>query len=162
MSLMSFLFGGDRDDVFSSSKPVDPEWRRSPRGLFYRLVTFKPGDLGLSGVGGVFVIWHGGVRPAWVSADKTADLAVAIEEAQDNPDVNRFESHGGLYISWTPIKPEFRDGVVKYLRQIMDPLVDSALADGDIDEKAKPIAVHLPGKKKESGPGKVTPNSDRP
>ena len=126
---------------------ADPNWVRSPRNLFYRLFAVKPLEMGLTHQGGVFVIWHGGVTPGWVCADKADSLAAAILDAQDNGDIAKYESRGGLYVTWAPIRAEYRDGVVRYLRENMDPYVTSSKEDDDVNMKAEPIPVLLPGSK---------------
>ena len=98
---------------------------------------------GLSEKGGVFVIWHGGLRPQWVYADSSPDLAKALHDMADMDEVMRFEANGGLFVSWAFIKEEFQGGVVKYLNESMAPLAENPAAAALEDT---PIAVIFPGK----------------
>lgn len=137
--------------IFSGSKPrralgppSDPGWARNPKGLFYKFALFEPEKAGLSGVGGVFVIWHSGVKPRWVYVGQSDNLAGALDALLDNDEVMDYNKHGGLYVTWSPIKPEFRDGVCRYLLEIMAPLVENPAS---IDEDIEPIPVLVPGAK---------------
>lgn len=123
--------------------PEDPKWSRSASGHFRRFTTLDPEAEGLSGKSGVFVIWHGGLRPRWVYVAASADLAGALHEAGEDADIMAFEVNGGLVVSWAFIRAEFQGGVVKYLNEAMDPLVENPAA---AVSKDAPIAVVFPGK----------------
>ncbi|MBB4284887.1 hypothetical protein [Roseospira goensis] len=142
MSFLSFLFG-DQD-----KPPPDPYWQRDPSMRFYRLLALRPGRPKLTGLGGVFVLFHKGVRPGWVYVGATADLGAAVTRLQDHPEIAALEGRGGLFMTWAFIKPDKRDGVVAYLRDRLKPEV----IDDDMDHEmgcrpagARPIAVQLPG-----------------
>lgn len=142
MSFLSFLFG-DTD-----KPPPDPVWQRDPDQKYYRLLVMKPGRPRLAGLGGVFVVFHRGVKPGWVYFGAARDLSVAVERLQDHREISRFEGRGGLFMTWSFIKPEKRDGVVAYLRETARP----PLVDTDLDRElgcspvgAQPIAVQFPG-----------------
>ncbi|MDX9861683.1 MAG: hypothetical protein RBS99_12280 [Rhodospirillales bacterium] len=123
--------------------PEDPKWSRSASGLFRRFAKVDPEAEGLTDKGGVFVIWHGGLRPQWVYAGYSKDLAAALHDVADDDDIMHFEVNGGLFVSWAFIKEEFRGGVVRYLNEAMDPLVANPAAAGLEDT---PIPVIFPGK----------------
>jgi hypothetical protein len=123
-------------------KLLDPQWARTARGRFIRLISFDPDEFGLHGLGGVYVIWHGGVRPEWVYVDQADDLAKALDAALDNPDIMGYEVNGGLMATWSPVVPEFRSGVVKYLLASLRPLIDHPAPPGD---DVTPVPVYAPG-----------------
>ena len=104
---------------------IDPAWARSPRGLFFRLIHLDPEEEGLSGVGGIFVVWHAGLRPQWVHVSAAEDLAVAIHRLADDDDVMSYEVNGGLFISWALVRPEYRSGTVAYLTGRLRPAIGS-------------------------------------
>ena len=137
MSLLSFLL----DDGEPGDSPQDVKWRRSPRGGWFRLMLVDPGNLDLDGQGGVFVVWHLGVRPEWVHVGAATDLARAIEAARDNPEITQYESRGRLYVTWSPIVEAYRDGVVRYLTDLLRPVVPSARDSS----AAEPVPVLPPG-----------------
>ncbi len=117
--------------------PIDVEWVRNRNGKFHRLIHLDTLVEGLSGIGGVYVIWHSGVKPKWVYIDKAADLAGAIDAALDNNEIMDYEKHGGLFVTWSPIKPEFRGGVLRYLHDNMDPEVPNPDAKNLKDDPIK-------------------------
>lgn len=124
--------------------PVDVSWQRDERGHFHRLLRLHPIEAGLSGIGGVYVLWSHGISPKWIYTGATDDLGEAIGQARDTQQVLLFEGHGGVYVTWSPVKTEYRDGVAAYLRTSLTPEImivlptDHPLADAD------PIAVFPP------------------
>lgn len=134
------LFGSD-DDTPQFTEPVDPNWVRTPEGGFLPFLSLDPEKLGLSGIGGVYLIWHAGVRPEWVYAGHTKDLAAAFHHlVAANTEVVEYEKNGGLFVAWALVKEEFRAGVVKYIQEQFKTLVPS----NDFDSKAKPVPVIPP------------------
>lgn len=129
--------------------PIDPDWARNRNGKYFRLIRFDPVVEGLRGIGGVFVIWHSGVKPRWVYVAMTNDLAPDMEAAMDRDDIMEYDINGGLFITWSPIKPEFRPGVFRYLHENMDTLVPNPEAKG---VKADPIRVLQPGRREQAAP----------
>lgn len=123
--------------------PADPKWSRTASGHFRRFTNMDPEAEGLSGKGGVFVILHGGLRPSWVYAAASADLARALHDVADDDDVMAYEVNGGLFVTWAFIRDEFQGGVAKYLNETMDPQVENPAATLADDE---PVAVYFPGK----------------
>jgi len=123
--------------------PQDPNWARTPKGRFNNLITFDPAQAGLDGLSGVFVVWHGGVKPHWVYVGRSDNLASAIDSILDNEDVLSYHRRGGLFVTWSTINKGYQDGVVRYLNQTMKPNVENT----DIDETVKPVAVTVPGAK---------------
>ncbi len=127
--------------------PIDPVWARNRNGKFFRLIHFDPVVEGLRGVGGVFLIWHSGVKPKWVHVGMTTELAGAIDAAKDNEDIMEYEINGGLFITWSTIKPEFRPGVLRYLHENMDTAVPNPAVKGIT---AEPIKVQQPGRREQA------------
>jgi hypothetical protein len=138
------LFGSKKksEKAVAVGPPVDPHWVKSPIGNFYKFNSLDPEDLGLEGKSAVFVIWHAGVRPGWVYVAQTGDLAKALHEIAENDEVMQYDARGGLYVSWSLIKQEFQNGVVRYLTNSMDLLVENPNEPG---MKITPVAVLAPG-----------------
>ena len=121
-------------------KAQDIKWRKSPRGDYYRLFMIDDvSDLSLRGVGGVYLLWHGGVKPSWLIAGATEDLEHSFSELMDDPDIREYEARGGVYLSWSPIKSSFREGVVHFIAKHTNPTFEC-----DYDSKEEPIPVLLP------------------
>ena len=70
------------------------------------------------------------------------DLAGAMRELFSNADVKAFEARGGVFVTWSFISDEFRDGVVLFLTDTLEPLVaNPSVQRKDID----PVPVQAPG-----------------
>lgn len=138
-----FGFGGDdnNSDVPAFTDPVDPGWVYAPGGGFFSFLEMDPEELGLSGQGGVYLIWHAGVKPEWVFAGHTNDLAAALHADGNNKDITNYEKHGGLFVAWAPVKPPYRPGVVKYLELSFKTEVPNP---GAYDDKTRPVPVTPP------------------
>ncbi len=140
------LFKSAAKRMSQLGKPVDPNWMRNPQEKFFRFLNLDPTAQNLTGKTGVFVIWHGGVRPGWVYIGSSRNLAKDLEWCRDNEDIMYFERFGGLFASWCFIKKEFQAGAVRYLTQVAKPQVANPLAPtANVD----PIPVLLPGAKAE-------------
>ena len=139
------LFGGKKSGTPKIVKPIDPKWAKTSSGAFNRLLSFDPESANIRDVGGVYIVWHGGVTPAWVYAGETPNLARSINELLDNDDVTQFEINGKLYVSWSPVLEEFRRGVVLYLTQTLKPEVVNPRAPTAETDETYLIPVLLPG-----------------
>lgn len=129
------------DDIFAGA-PTDPKWGRDAKGRFPKLLMMDPEELGLSGRSGVLVLWHKGMKPAWVYVGKSNDLAQAFHDLGNNDEIAHQDIHGGLFASWSFVRDEHQDGVVRYLINVMDPKIDNPNPPSD---KAHPIPVRVPG-----------------
>ncbi len=109
----------------SNSPRQDPKWALSKTGKFHRFVNIDPEELGLSGISGVYVIWHSGVSPKWVYIGKSNDLARAFHQLGGNDEILGYEVNGGLFVSWAMIRNEYQQGVACYLKQALKPIVDN-------------------------------------
>jgi hypothetical protein len=117
------LFGSERGDLPPSSAPRDPEWVKEADGHFPKFLSLDPEREGLPGVSGIYVIWHGGVRPAWVHIGKSNDLAASFHLLAENEDITDYERNGGLFVTWSLVRKEHQDGVLCYLDETMETLV---------------------------------------
>ena len=126
--------------------PLDPNWARNRRGKFHRLLHLDPVVEGLRGVGGVYVIWHSGVKPEWVFVGRTDDMSGAIERANDQEEIMDYEKNGGLFVTWSPIFKNRQAGVVRYLHENLQPVVENPEAKSIKDG---PIAV-VPPKRRDA------------
>lgn len=138
------LFGLFKKKITAPLVAQDPKWIRSPTGKHYRLLDLDPDELGLAGVGGVYVIWHGGVRPKWVYIGESASLARAINDATHASDITQYEVNGRLFVTWSPIVDKYRRSVVLYLTQAMRPLIDNPRGPSEDEEGIVSYPVILP------------------
>ncbi len=135
MSLIDFLIG--RDDLGIH----DPHWVRDPDGRFWRLADVRPDEFGLARLSGVYVVWHGGVQPQWLRVGRAQNLALVLTEVRNDGALRAHEDRGGLWVTWSAVRPEFQDGVVSHLMRSLDPL----LPDPRASDAAEPIPVIPPG-----------------
>ena len=124
------MFGKSNVKPLASAEPMDPNWARSAGGRFHRLAKLDPEAEGLSRVGGVYAIWHAGVRPAWVYVGHSEDLADSFHHVGRNNDIMGYDANGGLYASWCLIREEYRNGVARHLQDTLNPLVDNVVVAG--------------------------------
>ncbi|NQU62469.1 MAG: hypothetical protein HQ512_15155 [Rhodospirillales bacterium] len=145
------LFGKKKKTAELDGPPRDISWIKSPKNVFYRFFNLDPDEEGLKNMSAVFVLWHGGYRPEWIHAGKTDDMAATINEIYANEEIMDYDRDGKLFITWSQIKPEFQDGVVLYLNQVMTPSVPFLTIppeEEDEDEEEIeiiPIPVYPPG-----------------
>ncbi len=108
-----------------SHVPPDPHWARDAKGRFHRFTDLDPEEEGVKGVSGVFVIWHGGLRPEWLLVAKSGNLAFDFHKLAHDKDLMSFEARGGLFVTWALIKGDLQDGVVRFLSDILDPVLEN-------------------------------------
>jgi hypothetical protein len=145
MGLFGFGDNDNQDDVPVITAPVDPNWVTTREGSFFPFLSLDPEEMGLAGVGGVYLIWHGGMRPEWVFAGHTTDMAAAFHAAGKNSEITIFDKNGGLFVAWAPVKGPYRPGVVKYLDLVFKTLVPNPEAYTD---STHPVPVFPPKRKK--------------
>jgi len=136
MDVIDLIAGGP-----GGRKLTDPHWAKTPKGKFHRLLFIDPVTQGLSGVGGVFVAWHGGLRPRWLYVGKSGNLAHDLDTLLDNEDIMAYDKRGGVFVTWALIRPEYQDGVLRYLIGAMKPEIEGPKPA----KKGDPIPVLLPG-----------------
>ena len=142
-----FGFGDDDEDedkVPVITEPVDPNWVNTPAGGFFSFLELDPEEQGLDGVGGVYLIWHAGVKPEWVFAGHGTNLAAEMHAAGNNNDITWYEKNGGLFVTWAPVKEMYRPGVVKFIEESFKTLVANPNA---YSEKTRPVPVKPPAKR---------------
>ncbi len=146
MSFLKLLVGAPerKPAVSDMHDSMDPKWARTTSGRFHRLLSIALDLRPLNGHGGVYVIWHQGVKPGWVHAAATDDLSRALGEARDAPEVLAYEARGGLYVTWSPVLSKYRAGVTVYLRNAMNPVLEHALPGDANSAGAEPIPVKMP------------------
>ena len=115
---------------------LDLDWKRSPTGTYYRVRDHRTALA--PGVGGVFVLWHGGSGPRTVVVGQDRDLADRIARLAGDPRVLPYEFAGGLYASWAFLAAQCRDGVERYLAEALSPLIRHP------GPAARPTPVNLP------------------
>jgi hypothetical protein len=144
MSLLRLLL---KEPPPNEAPAADPKWVKNKRGGYHKLLGMLSVELSaLEGIGGVYALWHRGVRPAWLYVGATDNLGQSLQEVRDMPEILAYEGRGGVYVSWSLIAPSSRAGVVKYMKQACSPVIADPLPhDKDDNRRAAPIEVKLPG-----------------
>ncbi len=141
MSLLDLL----RDDpIHHPHHPATIPWERDEYGHYYRLLPLHADQLGLEGEGGVYLLWHWGQSPEWIYVGGTDDLAASLDYARNTDLVLEFEPRGGIFVTWAFFKPEYRSGVVNYLKGELSPKIDLVLPQDGLDPQAEAIPVSAP------------------
>jgi len=112
------------------------------QGQCYNFLNLEIEDLGISGASGDFVIWLGGRWPEWLFIGRSNNLAMTLREHQYNRDILSYAKESPLFVTWAEIRPEFQDGVVQYLNQVIPPTMTNPHPP---EEDEPPIAVFPPG-----------------
>jgi len=141
---MFFGFFGNNAAAPTEDEVMTIPWEKNAKGRFCKLMYLRVSQYNFSGRGGVVVFFHRGVKPGWVNVCATDDLETLIEDAKDDPDIMEYERRGGVFVTWSYVKPNFRDGVVAYLQKHLDVAVLSTALDHHKEYLAEPIEVKPP------------------
>ena len=116
------LFGGSKNKT-KKSGALDVAWSKGKTGKFRRLSFIDGANENVTGVAGVYVIWHGGMKPGWVYVGMTDDLATDIEDARQSRDIMEYDKRGGLFITWQTFPKNKTPGVFAFLNEVLQPEV---------------------------------------
>ena len=132
--------------------PVDIKWVRNRKGRFHNMIRLDVLVEGLRDQGGVYVIWHGGIKPDWLYVGFSGDLGRQIDPLIDDPRFEAFMDSSGVYVTWAIVGEEYRHGIVRYLTEKLNPAIENPAA-GPLckgPDRVVPIAVLTPGRKSTS------------
>ncbi len=86
---------------------------------------------------GVYIIWHEG-DPGQVVCVGQGDVATRLADHRNNVDILKYAKEGELRVTWAAVSKAQRDGVERYLANLLDPLI------GYTFPIAEPIEVNSP------------------
>lgn len=89
---------------------------------------------------GVYVIWHEGnedVPPRTVKVGQ-GDVPDRLGKHRKDARITAYEKYGALRVTWAAVPAEQKDGVERYLADLLNPLVGDAYPD------VEPIPVNSP------------------
>jgi hypothetical protein len=99
-------------------------WSKCTGDVWCNLLTLNLRHEQFRGVEGVYIIWHGGPKPAVVYVGQGA-IAQRLETHRENPAILAF-SRLGLFVTWAWVRTDARDGVERHLANRLRPLVGVA------------------------------------
>jgi hypothetical protein len=95
--------------------------------------------------GGVYLLWHLGVRPRWLRAGHSIDLAGSFAAQAELKAIASCRSNGGVFVAWSAVQRDRRAGVVRYLAQRLEPAFQAlAVPSEDALHETAPIVFPLP------------------
>lgn len=112
------------------------KWGRCEGDVWCGLISVNL-DHATFGVGGVYVIWHGGDNPKTVYVGQGDPIRDRLAFHKENPKVTAFRQHG-LCVTWAVVDGRQRGGVEHFLENRLRPLV------GEAHPVATPMEVNLP------------------
>jgi hypothetical protein len=86
---------------------------------------------------GIYVIWHGGEKPATVFVGKGA-IREKITQHRSDERIQKPYAELGLFATWAPVPPESRAGIEAFLIDKLTPIIRDQIAP------AEPIPINLP------------------
>ena len=113
-------------------------WTPTPGGIAGQLREVLRDLAAARGVSGVYLIWadRAGSR-TWMFAGEAGDLGSRLQRHQTDIDMNGAAS-GQLHVAWAPVATVHRQGVLRYLVDMLAP------RDADPLTAARPMPVNLP------------------
>lgn len=148
MGLFGFLSGGSSQPSSRGPEISDIAWAKDDRGKYRRFMTMKLPNAAIEGIGGVFVIWHSGVKPGWVYVGCTTNLSADLTALHESRDILDYESRGGVFVTWYAIDSARAGRIFKFLHDALKPAVPNP--DADSYAKKQPLYVLPPGYTMES------------
>ncbi len=111
-------------------------WQKCAGNVWGLLLTVDTAHPHFDNMEGVYIIWHGGQNPQVVRVGQGVIRDRIITHREDWQVLHYRDQ--GLFITWAPVRTPFRDGVERYLAEVLSPLV------GDRYPSTPVIAVNLP------------------
>ena len=87
-----------------------------------------------SGKGGVYIIWSG----KGVVYVGQGDFEERFLKHKKDPRILRYVANKHLYVTWAVVEKDYRNGVERYLADVLEPLVEHHYPNDD------PIQVNFP------------------
>ncbi len=124
-------------------KPPADAWQPG-EGAYPSLFDLGAHATGLKAKGGIFALWHLGVRPQWLRVGAAGDLAACLTAAAEDLKDSPFRANGGLYAAWVFMAPARWPGVVMHLRERLKPALQDMMLTGEAVWSDAPAPVVFP------------------
>lgn len=116
--------------------PLEVEWVRYQGNLWHNFLNLNLRDLYYEHTEGVYIIWHGGHEPTVVTVGQGV-IGDRLVAHRLDPHILHYHRHG-LFVTWAQLPADQRNGVVKYLVQVLTPRNECAVPN------CEQIGVNLP------------------
>ncbi len=107
-------------------------WQKCQGDVWGQLLHVDLAHSHFNGMDGVYIIWQAAGPVVRVGQGICKDR---LSQHRNDPAITKYQN---LHVSWAPVPAQFRDGVERYLANILNPVV------GDAFPNAQPIPVNLP------------------
>ena len=128
---------------FAKPKTPDDRWHPVDQG-YPSLFDLKAHAPGLNGKGGVYALWHLGVRPQWLRIGAGANLGCCLNSAAAALAASKLRANGGIYAAWALVDAARWPGIVQHLRVRLAPVLQDTVVVGDIVWDAAPAPILFP------------------
>ena len=114
--------------------------------IYPRLSEFETIVTGLSNRGGIYAIWHLGVRPQWLRVGATKNFAETFVALTALEEVAVYDRNRGVFVAWAHAPSVQWAGVVQSLIMRLAPALQhlSLETEAFIDIDATPLDFPLP------------------
>lgn len=114
-------------------------WIKYTSGKWCQLNSLALDNPHFDRLAGVYVIWHGGKKPATVRVGK-GNIRDRLAHHKNDWEIQAYKELG-LYVTWAAATPEYHEGIESYLARKLKPMVRRKISN------ARPIEVNLPWEK---------------
>lgn len=111
-------------------------WTKCEGQVWCPFLTVNLTHLHFNGLGGVYVIWHGGRNPRTVYVGQ-GNISDRLTSHRGDPHILQYSANG-LFVTWAQVDDRYRSGIERYLADTLTPL------QGIQHPQAAPIHVNLP------------------
>lgn len=111
-------------------------WIRYDNGNWCDLLALDTNQEHFNNMEGVYIVWHAGQNPATVYVGQGVVRDRIVKHKQENA-VLAYQQYG-LYVTWASVPATYRDGIERYLAEILNPKIGRRYPD------VPPIEVNLP------------------
>ena len=112
-------------------------WTKCQGDVWGSLININLTHPYLDNVEGVYIIWHGGKNPRVVRVGQGV-VRDRLNASRKDKDIVQFKNIGPLNVTWATVGARYRDGVERYLTEMLEPLIEDRLLT------VPPIEVNLP------------------
>lgn len=113
-------------------------------GAYPSLFNLGGHSAAVKGKGGVYALWHLGVRPQWLHIAAGNDLHACLVGAARALAESSFRANGGIFAAWAFVDALRRPGIVSHLRVRLAPALPNAVFPGEMRWTGAPKPVEFP------------------